>query len=279
MRLFSILGLALLGLALHVPAHATGKVLVVGVHPYQPTRALIAYHEHLAAHLRATLKRPVRIVTAKSVRAFGSRILAGEYELVLGPGHLLRLAQRERGWHPLARYVPDTPLLLLARSDAGDLTVDALKGRTLASPGRVRLAGRAAETWLAERQLLPGRDFEVLDAGTPASAIHALVSGKADMAVATLASMSQARSDEVAQLRIVEELAPVPLLFFAARPDVSPAMRARLQRALLAYATPQGIRPVVATEQELAAMDVYLDQTRQLLQGQPDAEPERRASQ
>ncbi len=117
MRLFA-LWLGLLSLTIHVPTHAAGKELVVGVQPYEPTRTLIAEHEKLAVHLRKSLNRPVRLVTAKDATAFGRRILAGDYELVIGAAHLVRLAQQDQGWHPLARYVPDTPVLLLARKKA-----------------------------------------------------------------------------------------------------------------------------------------------------------------
>lgn len=264
MRLVA-LWLGLLSLIIHAPAHAAGKELVVGVQPYEPTRSLIAQHEKLAAHLRQSLKRPVRLVTAKDASAFGRRILAGDYELAIGSAHLVRLAQQDRGWHPLARYVPDTPVLLLARKKAKNDTAASLRGRTLATPGPSRLASLVAEHWLAGQGLLAKRDFSVLETGSPGATVHALVSGKADMAVATLASMRQIRGAEVAQLRIVQEIATVPLLVFAARPDVQPDMRARLQNALLAYQAPQGNQTAAVKEQDLAAMDPYLDQTRRLL--------------
>ena len=269
MRLFA-LWLGLLSLFFQPPAHALGEELVVGVQPYQSTRSLIADHRKLAAHLGSVLQRPVRIVTAKDVTVFGRRILAGDYDLVIGPGHLVRLAQQDQGWHPLARYIADTPVLLLARKGDVDFTVASLKGRTLATPGRNRLVSLAAEEALASQHVLSKRDYSLLEANSVGSAVHALAIGKADMAVAALASLNEVRGTELEQLRIVQEITTVPLLFFAARPDMPPAMRTRLQRALLAYQTPQGIRTTQLVEHDLAAMDVYLEQTRRLLhQGTP----------
>jgi ABC-type phosphate/phosphonate transport system substrate-binding protein len=259
------LWLGLLSLIIHAPTHAAGKELVVGVQPYEPTRILIAEHEKLAAHLRQSLNRPVRLVTAKDVNAFGRHILAGDYELVIGAAHLVRLAQQDKGWQPLARYLPDTLVLLLARKEAENDTVVTLRGRTLATPERSRLVSLLAERWLADQGLLAERDFRVLETGSPGSTVHALVSGKADMAVATLASMSQIRSGEVEQLRVVQEITSAPRLVFAAHPGVKPDMRTRLQNALLAYPSPQGRQIVAMTEHELAVMDPYLDQTRRLL--------------
>ncbi len=264
MRLFA-LWLGLLSLTIHVPTHAAGKELVVGVQPYEPTRMLISEHEKLAVHLRKSLNRPVRLVSAKDATAFGRRILAGDYELVIGAAHLVRLAQQDQGWHPLARYLPDTLVLLLARKEAENDTAAALRGRTLATPGRSRLVSLLAEHWLDGQGLQAERDFSVLDAGSPGGTVHALVSGKADMAVATLASMSQIRGGEVERLRIVREIATIPRLVFATHPGVKPEMRSRLQNALLAYRSPQGRQIVAMTEHDLAAMDPYLDQTRRLL--------------
>lgn len=266
MRLL-VLALGLLSLILHEPLLAAGKELVVGVQPYQPTRALITYHEKLATHLRGTLKRPVRIVTARDVETFGNRMLAGDYDLAIAPAHLARLAQLDRGWHPLARYVPDTPTLLIARKeDDTATTVASLRGKVLATHGRLRLVSVIAEHWLADQQLLVERDFRPLETASPASAVHALVSGEADMAVVNLASMSQVIRSEVEQVRIVHEFPSTPLLVFIARNDMTPETRAQMQRALLAYQSPQGNRPVAAGAQDLASMDVYVDETRRLLQ-------------
>jgi phosphonate transport system substrate-binding protein len=265
LRIFA-LWLGLLSLILHAPAHAVGKELVVGVQPYQPTRALIAHHQNLAAHLRKTLKRPVRIVTASDVNAFGQRILAGDYELAIAPAHLARLAQRDYGWHPLARHTPDTSALLLARKDKTDYTVDSLRGKVLATHGRLRLVSLVAEHWLAERDLQAERDYSLLETASPASAVNALIGGQADMATVTLASMAQVRRSDVAQVRIVQEISSLPLLFFVARADMTPDRRAQLQRALLDYPTPQGGGMVTANEQDLASMDNYLEHTHRLLQ-------------
>lgn len=264
MRLIT-LWIGLFSLIIHAPTHAIGKELVVGVQPYEPTRMLIAEHEKLAAHLRQSLNRPVRLVTAKDVNAFGRRILAGDYELVIGAAHLVRLAQQDKGWHPLARYLPDTLVLLLARKEAENDAATSLRGRTLALPERSRLVSLMAEHWLAGQGLLAERDFSVLETGSPGATVHALTSGKEDMAVATLASMTQIRGGEVEHLRIVQEISTVPRLVFAAHPGVEPAMRTRLQNALRTYPSPQGHQIAAVNEQELAAMDPYLDQTRRLL--------------
>lgn len=259
----SALWLGLLSLLLH--GLAGGKELVVGVQPYQSTRSMIAHHQKLAAHLSEALRRPIRIVTARNIETYSRRMLTGEYDLVIGPGHLIRLAQLEKNWHPLARYVSDTPVLLLERVGPRRLDATALKGRKLATPGAIRLASLAAENALASRGLQARHDYSVLETLSVGNAVHALVSGQVDLAVAALASLNEVRGSEVRQLQIVQELTAVPLLFFAANPELPAATRARLQQALYAYETPQGVRTGAIAAQDLAAMDAYLGQTRRLL--------------
>lgn len=72
----------LLCLVLHLPAHAIGKELGVGVHP----------------------DRPIRLVSAKDSHAFAQRMLKGKCELELAPAHLARLAQKDQNGHLLARH-------------------------------------------------------------------------------------------------------------------------------------------------------------------------------
>lgn len=263
-----VLPLVLIILLLPGPARAASE-LILGIQPYQPTRALIAYHQKLAEHLQHLLNRPVRIVTAKDQQAFGQRLLEGDYDVVLAPGHLVRLAQVDHGWHPLARYVPDTPVLLLARRTDTQLTVASLKGRIVALPEPTRLVRLATESWLASHHLVAGRDFQVLEADSVGIAVHAVITGEADVAAATLADVAQVRRSEVEQVRIVQETASVPLLFFAARPTLPALLRATLQDALLRYRTPQGVRAIAVTSQSLAAMDSYLARTRELFEATP----------
>lgn len=256
--------LSVFGLMFISSAHAA-RELILGIQPYQPTRALILYHQSLAAHLRQSLKRPVRLVTAKDSLVFGQRILAGEYDLALAPAHLARLAQRDRGWHPLLRYVPDTPVFLLARKSDADATPASLRNKVLAVPDRNMLATLSGERWLAQHQLLAGRDYTILETDGYGGLIHALTSGRADMALGALAGMDPARSSDIQQLRIVKEIAAIPLLVFVARHDIDAPARAALQQALLAYQAPAALRLIPLGAQDLAGMDVYLPLTRQRL--------------
>lgn len=251
---------------IHAPAHALGKELVIGLPPYQPARTLIAEYQPLANHLRTTLKRPVRVVTARDIRTYTQRMLAGDYELVAVPGHLARLAQQEKNWHPLARFAPDTQVLLLARKQDVELMPADLKGKTLAMPDRLRLVSVAAEHWLAQHDLLADRDYTALETISFGSAVHALLAHRADMAIITRTGLTQIRESDRQQIRIIPETATIPMHLFAVRADVPPAARAQIQRALLSYPAHDDIAITDIKPDVMPAMDIYLEETRRRLE-------------
>ncbi|HEY9099804.1 MAG TPA: PhnD/SsuA/transferrin family substrate-binding protein [Thiobacillus sp.] len=259
---------ALLGFLIHSPAHAIGKELVIGLQPTQPIRALIARHEPLANYLRQELDRPVRLVSAKNSQVFGQRMLAGDYELALAPAHFARLVQRERGWHPLVRYDHPLPVFLLSRQTETELMLADLKNKILAVPDSAMLVTVASEHWLAQQQLLAGRDYTLLVADGYASTVHVLISGQADMAVGALGGIGQARPEEIQQLRIVKEMGSIPRLVFVARHDMTAQKRATLQRALLAFRSPTAEPLSVVGKDDLAEVDAYLPETRARLKAQ-----------
>ncbi len=236
---------------------------VVGVLPYQGARTLIAEHRALAAHLQAALKRPVRIVTAKNTTVFGQRMLAGDYDLALAPAHLARLAQLDRGWTPLARYVPDTQIYLLVPARrAGDPIA---KGITLAVPDQTMLATLIMQDWLAHYKNLKDGDYTLLETGSHSASIQAVLDHRADAAIGVLAAVGQVRKGNVSRMRIVHEIGPLPLLVFAARADMPPAVLAATRRALLAYSAPARMHIALVDKTILPSMDHFLPRTRQLL--------------
>ncbi|MCA1978769.1 MAG: phosphate/phosphite/phosphonate ABC transporter substrate-binding protein [Thiobacillus sp.] len=251
-------------------AHAA-RDFIVGVLPYQGARALVVEHQKLAASLGQTLKRHVRVVTARNARVFGQRMLAGDYDLALAPAHLARLAQAEGGWVPLARYLPDTPAYLLAARDrAGEPLA---KGAVIATPDRAMLLTLVAEGWIARHTRLKPSDYTVLETGGHNAAVQAVQQGRADAAVSMLAATRQVRQEHLDKVRIAHELGPVPLLVFMARGDIPPATRARLQRTLLAYPAPPPLHIAAVDPSALAAMNAYLPRTRELIltTGRPNA--------
>lgn len=261
MRLINLLA-AGLALVTHLPGHAASRELVVGLQPTQPIRTLIARHDTLAAHLRRELKRPVRLVSAKNSRVFGQRLLKGDYELALASAHLARLVQLDGAGHPLVRYAPDLPVFLLTRQTDAEISAASLKSKVLAVPDDAMLATIAGQHWLAQQQLVAGKDYTILVTGGYASTVHAVVNGQADMALGALGGIGQGRPEDIQQLRIVKEITSIPQLVFVARRDVTAKNRAGFQRALLALRSPEHESLRVVGKDELAEVDTYLPETR-----------------
>ncbi len=255
--------LALCLLVIAAPAGA-GNTLVVGVMPYQGARALITEHRDLAAHLQAALKRPVRIVTARNTRVFGQRLLAGDYDLALAPAHFARLTQREAGGHLLAENRPNTPVYLMIKGDT-HASKAPRKGSTLAVPDRGLLVTLAAQHWLAKHASLSPGDYRLMEAGSHSAALQAVLNGEADYAVTALAALRQIRPGQIERLRIAHDIGTVPLLVYVARHNLPPDTRNQLKSALLNFPVPSPLRIVPSHQKNLAAMDVYLPATRQLL--------------
>jgi phosphonate transport system substrate-binding protein len=250
------------------PATAAGREVVLGVMPYQTPRTLIAAYQPLAHHLEAGLGRPVRLVTAPDVKTFGQRILAGDYDLVLAPAHLVRLAQTTRGWQPLACNRPDNTVLIVARRDSPLRAIADLKGRIVATADRGMLFSLAGERYLAAAKLIAGRDYQIIETGGQASSVYAVVSGQADAAILTLAGAAMSPSQDLSQVRVLADAGTIPHLVYAARPGFADARRA--QDLLVHFSAPGFPRIEPASAKRLAALDVYLDATRDALGlGQP----------
>lgn len=260
-------GLLWLTLAWLAPAANAARELVFGVMPYQGARTLLAYYQPLARHLEAGLGQPVRVVTAPDFKTFSQRLLAGEYDLVLAPAHVVRLAQKTLGWQPLACNQPDNDVLIVTRRDAPRNTLAALKGKTVATADRAMLFWLAAERRLAGAGLIAGRDYRVIETGGQASAVYAVVSGQADAAVITLAGAAMSPPQDLAQVRVLADVGAIPHLVYAARPGFSAAT---LRERLVRYSAPDFPRIAPASEKRLATLDVYLDATRAAIGGAGD---------
>lgn len=250
-------------LVLATPAWSA-PALVVGVMPYQGTRALVAEHRNLSDYLRGVLQRPVQIVTARNARVFGQRLLAGDYDLALAPAHFARLAQRESGWHVLAEHQPDTTVYLLTAAHASGNALPRT-GDTIAVPDRTMLITLAAQRWLDSQLSLSAGHYTLLEVGSHSAALQAVLDGRANYAVSALAAMHQMRAGHLDRVRIAHEIGNVPLLVYVARPDLPAATGARLKAARLKFPVPAPLRVVPAGQHSLAAMDLYLPATRLLL--------------
>ncbi|MEW5770993.1 MAG: PhnD/SsuA/transferrin family substrate-binding protein [Pseudomonadota bacterium] len=250
--------------------HAT--VFVVGVPPIHSMRTLAERFAPLRADLEARLGQPVLLESAASFADYHARTLAGDFDLAITPAHLARLAQKERGFQPLAQFHPDHEALLVyhARRPLADL--QPLRGQRLAVIDRLAVTVMASLDYLERRGLAADRDFRVVEYRNHAGVARALEAGIAVAGVTSSQGLQQTPESVRAQIKVHARLAGIPAFIVMAKPGVTHAEAARLQGMLLDFARGQSGRTFLrgvaydsltaADESSLKRVDAYLKETR-----------------
>lgn len=267
-------GLGWLGLAL-LPARSQAQPLQVGLLPVTSTRALFRNYRWVETFLARELGQPVELVTATDFRSFQMATLEGRYDVIVTASHLARQAQLDAGYQPLARYRAMQRTLLLAARARPLTSIEALRGRSLASPDPLTLASIEAHAWLQARGLGAGTDYTLIETPTPPSAAHAVLNQQSVLAVSTPQGLKNTPEDLREQLEVFATLPEIPSLMWLAHPRIA-ALAPRLKAALLALTAESaegraffdatgyiGLREVQAAE--LKAVDGYLPRLREIL--------------
>lgn len=260
---------------------ADGAPLRLGVLPNVSVRVLVASYQPMRQYLERLGGRPVEIQAAPDFRAFNSRTLAGEYDLVVTAAHMGRLAQLQAGFVPVAIYQPAIPGLIVmsrARPSAG---IEALRGRRLAVSNPQSLVAMEGVRWLRERGLVIERDFGMVHARNEDSLGHLLLATDPDAPFAMLSGGEFRQLPEALrqQLAVFTVFAEVPGFLVLAHPRLGAERVRQIKAQLLQLpGSEEGQRFLDLTgfkglrepsESELRALDVYVDQTRQLFGAGP----------
>lgn len=221
LRRFACLGILVI-CALQRPGSAqTPAPLEIGVLPNVSPRVLIAQYQPMREYLARAMQRPVQVSTAPDWRTFQQRTLALEYDVVVTAVHLARVAQLDRGYVPLLRYVPNIKGLLLFASSRPLRGVPDLAGHTLVLSNPQSLVTLRGMQWLAEEGLQRDKDFKTISTPTDDSAGSIVVRGDA-MAALVSAGEYRAFPEEIrAQLQMLTTFAEVPGFIVLASPRLS----------------------------------------------------------
>ena len=256
-------------------AQADTKPLQVGILPTLSPRVLLKSYEYLRHYLARELQQPLVLGTATDFRTFHSQVMAGEYDVVVTAAHLARLAQREKGWLPIATYKTANRAILLVSNTGMIESVDDLREKSIASADSLALVAIQAQQWLSEKGLKQNRDYQFIDARSFTSAVHAVLQRHAALAIVSPASYQQLPDTLKSATRIFQILPEIPAVIWMVPPKsrIDPA---RLKALLLNFTTelPEGreffqitgyagIRPV--TEEQMQALDKYADEAKFLL--------------
>lgn len=247
----------------------------LGVLPIHSARILAERYEPLRTYLEARLKQPVRIESAADFKQFHARTLRGEFDLVVSPAHLARLAQKEARFQPLAQFTPDHDALLVYSRAQPMAGVTDLRGRQLAIIDRLAITVMATLTYLDQQGLAADADYRVAEHRTHASAAHSLIAGLSQAAVTTSQGLMQIPEDQRSKLVVHKHIADIPAFVFLTKPDMPREKRDQLKQWLLAFPNEAegmdflsrtgytGTAP--ATEARMKRADSYLQATRKAL--------------
>ncbi len=237
------LGLALLGLVLSLPAAAIhrGETLELGVFPNLSPRMLVSMYQPLRLALEKELGRPVQVYTAPGLKAFYERTRSGEYDLIVTPPHLARLAQTESGFVPLVSYAAELRGLVVVPKQSSVATLADLRGRMVAMPDRLGIISMLGLQAFRNAGLEPGTDFSLFYAQSHSNAALAVRNGQADAAVIGTIPLAQLPQPLRGSLRVVAVSPVVPSQFYLANPRLGPGGIEAVRRALAKFAaTPEG---------------------------------------
>lgn len=254
----------------------SGPTLRMALFPNLSPRTLIAMYQPLREALEQGMGQPVEILTAPSLEAFSQRLVSGEYDAALAAPHMARLAQREAGYHVVARYhAPIQSCLVVPRESRYQVRAD-LRGGLIAIPDDVALVVMLGQEMLAGAGLKLGSDYLMYEAKSHSNAALAVANGQANAAFVGCVTFQQLPDNVRGQLRILDRSLPMPSQYFLVSPRLPASQRERLAHTLLAFPTSASGRAFIeqhklggisATQaDELKGMDPYADRLRQLLQ-------------
>ena len=240
-RLVALPGVLLL-LAMGIPtAFGADKPLVFGVFPYVTAKQIVETYRPVANALEKHLKRRVLLYTARDFKTFVARTRQGEYDILLTAPHLAWLAQQEAGYRPLLKHTQDLYGLLVVKSDSPLQTLEAFRGRTLATADSIAIVTLALQAELAAHGLRPNIDYRTIDAGTQRNAALQVIQGRADGGTLGVHAYKLMPDALRQQLRVLAETPPLSSLMYLAHPRLRDAQAQAVRQALLGFAaTPEG---------------------------------------
>jgi phosphonate transport system substrate-binding protein len=264
---------AWLGLAGHAHA-APDTPLRIGLAPYLSPVALLAAFRPMREHLERTLARPVEMVTAKDFAALIDATRRGDYDAVLLPAHIARLAVADWRFEPLANVKDPVVVQVLVRAGGPIKSVSDLRGGRAGMLDAISLTATVGRQWLQEQGL--GVSVTVVALPSINSAMISLDRGEVEMVVAGASQLISLPSGTPRTERVLTVARDIPGPVYVADPRLAPAEVAGLRAALLAY-RPDPSKPTTTTNavlqtvsaEQLATLEPFAAQVRRALASRP----------
>ncbi len=259
----SLATIAALGGAAFFPLRAAGAPLRVGLVPYMSPTALLNVFRAVREHLERSLDRPVEMLTGKDFRSFVEATARNEYDMVLLPAHVARLAMLDWRYEPIAGTVDVLQVQVLVKGSGPVNTAADLKGQSAGMLDALSLTATVGIKWLQDQGL--AGNVKVQQLPSINSAMFALDRGEVAMVVAGTTQLMVLPATTPRNERVLATIRDIPGPIYVARPGLSDDELARLRAAMTAF-KPDAARPVTAPNSvlrpvsagELAALDPFV---------------------
>jgi len=258
--------LALAGMLGLSRAHGDNGELVLGVSPLLDEQSTRRQFQPLCEYLAAVTQRPCRIVTRPNFLTYWESMRRGQvYNLLLDDAHFTDYRIQKMGYTVLAK-IPHTVTYSLAIPRSANIRDPArLVGRRIATLG-IPSMGAALLNGLFPQ---PSKQPIPVEVDNAAEGFALLRSGKVE-AVILPTPLVREEILSGAELRVLLSTAPIPHMGLSVAPDIDPATRKVLQKALLqAHKSPAGqnLLAVLGIERfDAATATIYRGQARILQQ-------------
>ena len=252
------------------PLHAAKPPLRLGLVPYLSPTALLSAFRAVREHLERSLDRPVEVLTAKDFRALVEATARNEYDVVLLPAHVARLAMIDWRYEPAAGTVDAVQVLVLVKGGGPIRTPADLKGQRAGMLDALSLTASIGIQWLHDEGL--AADVKVQPMPSINSAMFALDRGEVAMVVATTTQLLMLPASTPRNERVLATIRDIPGPIYVARPGLPAEELARIRAALTSFrpdpaqpttAPNSLLRPVSASE--LAALEPFVAIARKAL--------------
>ncbi len=252
-----------------------GAVLRFGLFPNLEPRTLTMLYEPLRQHLEKSLGMPVHLYSTPDFLSFASRTQKNSYDLVLTAPHLAYLATQDAEYIPIAAYQRNFQTLLVVRKQAHPVTLQKLRGGTIAVPDPDALVTRVGADMLSHNGLPPA-DYHIVAKHGHEGAAMAVLAGDASAALVGTIPYYQLSGASRSDLQILLRSQSFPSQYFLVNKHVPVQQRKAILAALLGYnKTPagqamlesSGLKKVVADNgRALARLGSSAEPVRQKLQ-------------
>jgi len=183
--------------------------IIIGLLPYIDSRRLIAQYAPLVNFIQQRIAVQVRLISAPDFPRFLKRSLAGKYDIYLTAPHFA--AQNiQKGDLLLLKFNSLLSGEIYVQKTSAYRTISDLKGMVMATPPASAIISLLAKEYLAQSDLIPEKDIQLLPTPGHDNALRSVIDGRAAAAIAAQGVYENFSMNDKEQLRIIARTRKIP---------------------------------------------------------------------